>query len=291
MRQSMPPMLCAPLGDGKHPTRGSTVRLLPRTGGSKLRGPVMVEAATPAALPPVQRTNLLPRELRKNRSPNWDLQAHNDVVRWGAAELTPESGLRPPARLYPGSGTETWPRHAILHVQLNAKGRPLYRVYSSRQHELGLLLLETLVGFLIPFVSLSISYSAISNRIRQMTGTNKKRAVKLIASIVVAFVLCWSPYHIVNLIRITVMLAQPDSFRDWDKMYRTAKNAAGALAFISSCINPILYAFAARNFNMGFRAANLAKVFDQMSSSIREKRDKESNENERRSESADMLQL
>lgn len=181
--------------------------------------------------------------------------------------------------------------NAILHVQLDAKGRPLYRVYSSRQHELGLLLLETLVGFLIPFVSLSISYSAISNRIRQMTGTNKKRAVKLIASIVVAFVLCWSPYHIVNLIRITVMLAQPDSFRDWDKMYRTAKNAAGALAFISSCINPILYAFAARNFNMGFRAANLAKVFDQMSSSIREKRDKESNENERRSESADMLQL
>ncbi|XP_078257746.1 leukotriene B4 receptor 1-like [Rhinoraja longicauda] len=181
--------------------------------------------------------------------------------------------------------------NALLHVQLDAQGRPHHRVYSSGHQEVVLLLLETLVGFLVPFSTLAISYAAISNRLRQMTGASRGRAVKLVASIVVAFVLCWAPHHAVNLIRVASLLARSSSLGTWHKVYLVSKNAAGAFAFISSCVNPILYAFAARNFSTGFRASNLAKVFDQMSSSIRERRDRESNDNEHRSESVGMLKL
>ncbi|XP_072926720.1 leukotriene B4 receptor 1-like [Hemitrygon akajei] len=179
-----------------------------------------------------------------------------------------------------------------LEIELDAKGRPMRRVYSSSQQEIGLLLLITLAGFLVPFITLIISYSVISKRIKQMTCQRRSRAGKLIASIVIAFVLCWLPYHALNLCRVTSLLTKHSDAafsNTMEVIYGRFKNAAGALAFISSCVNPILYAFAARNFKTGFKASNLAKVFEQMNSSLKEKREKESNDHELRSESACML--
>ncbi|XP_051884665.1 uncharacterized protein LOC127577480 [Pristis pectinata] len=175
-----------------------------------------------------------------------------------------------------------------LEIKFDAEGRPMHRVYSSGKQEIGLLLLTTLAGFLVPFITLIISYSFISKRIKQMSCQRKNRAGKLIASIVIAFVLCWLPFHAVNICRVTALLTENSNSGFSGRLNSTflqLKEAAGALAFISSCVNPILYAFAARNFKTGFKAANLAKVFEQMNSSLKEKRDKESNDNELRSES------
>ncbi|XP_072135249.1 leukotriene B4 receptor 1-like [Mobula birostris] len=182
--------------------------------------------------------------------------------------------------------------NVTLEIKLDAKGRPMYRVYSSSQQEIGLLLLITLAGFLVPFITLMISYSVISKRIKQMTCQSRNRAGKLIASIVIAFVVCWLPYHALNLCRVTSLLTKnsnADFSNSLEVIFHRLKDAAGALAFISSCVNPILYAFAARNFKTGFKASNLARVFEQMNSSLKEKRDRESNDHELRSESAYML--
>ncbi|XP_069755624.1 leukotriene B4 receptor 1-like [Narcine bancroftii] len=184
--------------------------------------------------------------------------------------------------------------NVTLEIKLDAKGRPLQRMHSSARQEMGFLLLEALVGFLLPFTTLSISYSAISQRIKQMTCQSKSRAGKLIASIVISFVLCWLPYHAVNLIRVTSLSTMHWNAALADRLgqvYRATKDAVGALAFISSCINPILYAFAARNFKTGLKVPNLIKVFEQMNGSFKERRDKESIDNEHRSESADRLKL
>ncbi|XP_067853561.1 leukotriene B4 receptor 1-like [Heptranchias perlo] len=179
-----------------------------------------------------------------------------------------------------------------LEIKLDANGRPRKRIYSSDQHEVGILLLQTMVGFLIPFITLSVSYSCVSKRIKQMTFRTKNKSGMLIARVVITFVICWLPYHTGNIIKTSSLLARNSNSelaKKLDKVYQTMNDAAGALAFISSCINPILYAFAARSFKNGFKASNLASVFEQMNSSFKEKRDKGMNDTEHRSESINML--
>uniref|UniRef100_UPI00398E8C6A leukotriene B4 receptor 1-like n=1 Tax=Pristiophorus japonicus TaxID=55135 RepID=UPI00398E8C6A len=167
--------------------------------------------------------------------------------------------------------------NVALEIKSDVYGRPSKRVYSSVQHEIGLLLLETMVGFLIPFITLSVSYSCVSTRLKQMVFRKKNKSGNLIMSIVIAFVVCWFPYHIGNIVKIASLLTKNSNSelsKQLAKVYQTMKDAAGALAFISSCINPILYAFATRSFKTGFKTSNFAKVFEQMNSSFKEKQDK-----------------
>ncbi|XP_020380335.2 leukotriene B4 receptor 1-like [Rhincodon typus] len=178
-----------------------------------------------------------------------------------------------------------------VELKLDENGRPCKRAYSSDQQQMGLLLLETLVGFLIPFSALSISYVAVSKRIKQMVFRRRNRSVKLIVGIVMAFVICWFPYHTGNIVKISSLLAKNSNSelsQKLDKVYRSMKDASGALAFVSSSINPILYAFAAWNFKNGFKVSNLAKVFQQMNS-FKERLEKGMNNSEHRSESITIL--
>ncbi|XP_067906023.1 leukotriene B4 receptor 1-like [Heterodontus francisci] len=181
--------------------------------------------------------------------------------------------------------------NVTLKIELNENGHPHRRVYSSDMQEIGLLLLETMMGFLIPFITLSVSYICVSKRIKQMTYRKKNRSAKLIVSIVIAFVVCWFPYHTGNILRtssLVVKNSNSELSEKLDKIFQTMNDATGALAFVSSCINPILYAFAARSFKSGFKTSNLAKVFEQMNS-FKEKRDKGTNDTEHRSESINVL--
>ncbi|XP_078066396.1 leukotriene B4 receptor 1-like [Mustelus asterias] len=173
-----------------------------------------------------------------------------------------------------------------LELKLDENGRPRQRVYSSDQLEIGLLLLETMVGFIIPFATLSASYIWVSKRIKQMVFRTRNKPMKLIARIVIAFVVCWFPYHMGNIVRIFTVLARNSNSelsKELDKVYQAMNDAAGALVFISSCINPILYAFAARSFKNGLKTSNFAKVFEQMNS-FKEKQSKRMNNSEHQSE-------
>ncbi|XP_043563405.1 leukotriene B4 receptor 1-like [Chiloscyllium plagiosum] len=174
-----------------------------------------------------------------------------------------------------------------VELKLDENGRPYQRAYSSDRHQIGLFLLETLVGFLIPFITLSISYVSASQRIKQMVSQRRNRSVKLIAGIVLVFAICWFPYHTGNIVKISSLLVKssnPELSQKLDKAYQSMKDASGALAFISSSINPILYAFAARNFKDGFKTSNFAKLFEQLNS-FKERREKGMNDSERQSES------
>ncbi|XP_038662692.1 leukotriene B4 receptor 1-like [Scyliorhinus canicula] len=178
-----------------------------------------------------------------------------------------------------------------LELKMDENGRPYQRVYSSNQQEIGLLLLETMVGFIIPFATLCVSYICVSKRIKQMVFRTRNRPMKLIASIVIAFVVCWFPYHTGNIVKTFSLLVRNSNSKlskELDKVYQTMNDAAGALAFISSCINPILYAFATRSFKNGFKTSNFAKVFEQMNS-FKEKQSKRMNDSDQQSEQINML--
>ncbi|XP_007559106.1 leukotriene B4 receptor 1 [Poecilia formosa] len=144
-----------------------------------------------------------------------------------------------------------------------------YRYYTSDTQELVCLLLETVVGYMLPFSILVVCYGCLCSRITQMNFRSKRKSTVLIASIVVAFAICWTPHHIGNIISI-VILAIDDSKSDIANKLETARQTmmivAGAMVFISSSINPVLYMFAARSFRESLRDTGIQKLFRHISS-------------------------
>ncbi|XP_050167237.1 leukotriene B4 receptor 1-like [Myiozetetes cayanensis] len=153
------------------------------------------------------------------------------------------------------------------------------RSYSSNRQKVSYLLLETLAGFVIPFFIICTCYVCVARRISRMTYQSKQRSGRLIASIVVAFILCWFPHHVFNIldiISIEIELSNEEVSLALDKIVDKGVYISGALVFISSCINPLLYAFAARRFQNHLRFAKMSKLFEQMSQTVTEEDKKRS---------------
>lgn len=145
----------------------------------------------------------------------------------------------------------------------------LYRLYTSDGQEMVCLLLETLVGYAVPLCILVVCYGCLCSRIAQMTFKSKRKSTVLIASVVVVFAICWTPHHVGNVLSL-IYLAIKDSHHDTaDSLESTRETMAfiaGAMVFISSTANPILYMFAARSFRSSLRDTGIQKLFRHISS-------------------------
>ncbi|XP_072527777.1 leukotriene B4 receptor 1 [Salminus brasiliensis] len=155
----------------------------------------------------------------------------------------------------------------VLDKQLG-EDQCLFRQYKSHTQEAVILLLESLMGFVIPFSILVVCYGCLFSRIAQMNLRSKKKSTMLIASVVVLFTLCWIPHHIGNLLSL-VLLTLEKSSQEAETLHNAVEAmtiVAGALVFISSTVNPILYVFAARNFRSSLRDMGIQKLFRHLSS-------------------------
>ncbi|KAL8176443.1 UNVERIFIED_CONTAM: hypothetical protein K2H54_034458 [Gekko kuhli] len=128
-------------------------------------------------------------------------------------------------------------------------------------------LFETITGFLLPFITVIYSYCTIGQRLRDTRFRQKRRTGRLISLIVVAFALFWLPYHVVNLLDVTGIWSNSDKVKMIGKM---ARPVLIALAFFSSSVNPILYAFSGgsliRSAGLGFMAKLFEGTASEMSS-------------------------
>ncbi|XP_015270180.1 PREDICTED: leukotriene B4 receptor 1-like [Gekko japonicus] len=152
------------------------------------------------------------------------------------------------------------------------------RSYNSNSQKVACLLLETLVGFLVPFAIISICYVCIAKRISGMRGSSRQRSNRLVASIVVSFALCLLPHHVVNLMTVASAVMEDSDMEASEALEETANQGtfiAGSIMFINSCINPLLYAFAARNIQSSMRLTKLSKLFEQMSPETKQEGTKE----------------
>ncbi|XP_026866449.2 apelin receptor B-like [Electrophorus electricus] len=115
--------------------------------------------------------------------------------------------------------------------------------YSSDIERVTTLLLETLVLFGLPFPLLVYFYCRLHQGVKHSTFFNSHRMTNLVARIVVTFFILWIPTHISNIVLAAAVLLGHDGLLWFGKAVR---NIAGALTFISSCVNPLLYAFSAQ---------------------------------------------
>ncbi|XP_014860157.1 PREDICTED: chemokine-like receptor 1 [Poecilia mexicana] len=99
------------------------------------------------------------------------------------------------------------------------------------------------MGFLIPFLAIFFSHVAIWIRARRMQRMKKQRCHRIIFSIIFAFFICWLPFHVLGFIQLKFPASS-----DVQNFIRVAGPLTVSLAFMNSCLNPILYVFMCEEF-------------------------------------------
>ncbi|NP_001166306.1 leukotriene B4 receptor 1 [Cavia porcellus] len=129
-------------------------------------------------------------------------------------------------------------------------------VYPSDRHKAFHLLFEAFTGFVVPFLIVVASYADISRRLRVRRFHRRRRTGRLVVIIILAFAAFWLPYHVVDLVEGSRVLA--GTLDQSKQQLRNARKVCIALAFLSSSVNPLLYACAGggllRSAGVGFVA-------------------------------------
>lgn len=95
-----------------------------------------------------------------------------------------------------------------------------------------------LIGFLIPLFIIITCYTLITLKVRN-SSFRAKRAFKIIIAVVVAFFVCWLPYHALGLAR---------EYGQDEEVVLLLDQLSIALAYVNSCLNPLLYVFMGQDF-------------------------------------------
>ncbi|XP_015976051.2 leukotriene B4 receptor 1 [Rousettus aegyptiacus] len=146
--------------------------------------------------------------------------------------------------------------------------------YSNERHRAFHLLFETFTGFLLPFLVVVASYSDIGRRLQARRFRRSRRTSRLVVLIILTFAAFWLPYHLVNLAEASRALAgrTPQSGPVGLRL-SLARKVLIALAFLSSSVNPVLYACAGgsllRSVGVGFVAKLLEATGSEVSSTRR----------------------
>ncbi|XP_067257858.1 leukotriene B4 receptor 1-like [Chanodichthys erythropterus] len=104
-------------------------------------------------------------------------------------------------------------------------------------------LIESLLGFLLPFTIMLTSYYYLHKLTTQGAFRQSYRPTKLVTRIVIIFFIFWAPHQIIKLEEICAFFfkSQP--------ILSPVGDIAGSLMFINSCVNPFLYAFSSKSLN------------------------------------------
>ncbi|XP_078408869.1 C-X-C chemokine receptor type 2-like [Cetorhinus maximus] len=116
--------------------------------------------------------------------------------------------------------------------------------------------LRHFIGFLIPLAVMIFCYSVMIQKLSQMKGFRKQKAMKVITAVALAFLICWLPYNITVFIDTLMRNKLIDETCDMRNHIDKALSATQSLGFLHSCINPILYTFIGVKFRR-----NVVKFF------------------------------
>ncbi|XP_020367119.1 probable G-protein coupled receptor 25 [Rhincodon typus] len=106
--------------------------------------------------------------------------------------------------------------------------------------------------FVLPVIIILFCYCSILVKLRHHYGHSTKaiqrreNSLKIVFAIVSAFVLSWLPFNVFKTIALYLQFHNTD-LSCWTVVSRGLA-IASCIAFINSCVNPIIYAFLDRNF-------------------------------------------
>ncbi|XP_053169792.1 chemerin-like receptor 1 [Scomber japonicus] len=121
-----------------------------------------------------------------------------------------------------------------------------------------------ITAFLIPFLVITASYVTISVRTRRLQSERKQRSRRIILSVILAFFVCWFPDHVLRFLDFST----PDN-PDLEVIFEHGYLLTTSLAFLNSCLNPILYVFMCDEFQKKLKQS----IFLVFESALAEDRD------------------
>ncbi|XP_077312227.1 chemerin-like receptor 1 [Lithobates pipiens] len=105
-----------------------------------------------------------------------------------------------------------------------------------------------IISFFIPFTIIISCYSVILLRIQRNHMTTSSKPFKVVLAVILSFFVCWFPYHVFSFLELSAYYGGNLSYINF-----VGLPIASSLAFINSCINPILYVFMGRDFKQKFQ--------------------------------------
>ncbi|KTF92814.1 hypothetical protein cypCar_00034097, partial [Cyprinus carpio] len=110
-------------------------------------------------------------------------------------------------------------------------------------------------GFLVPLICITTCYGFIARKLGR-SHFHSGRAFRIMLAVIVAFFLCWLPYHIVHL---TIMYGEESS----SLVAEAVDPLSVSLAVFNSCLNPVLYVFMGQDFKSNVKLS-LRRVFERV---------------------------
>ncbi|XP_061416943.1 apelin receptor A-like [Lethenteron reissneri] len=120
----------------------------------------------------------------------------------------------------------------------------------------GLSLTSTGLGFVLPGCALLFFYARIMAKIQshfthvRRESRKRRRLLRVIATLVVTFLACWLPYHLLKTLDALVWLDLLPMRCGLERAIFVGLPFALCWGFVNSCLNPVLYAY----FDVDFRA-------------------------------------
>lgn len=124
---------------------------------------------------------------------------------------------------------------------------------------------STFAFFFLPMTVITVMYILIGIRLRRTeidssiryfskgaksTATRARKAVlRMLVAVVVAFFVCWAPFHAQRLTSLYIKTWTPEEIEIHSKLFYVS----GVLYFLSSTVNPILYNVLSRKFRYAFK--------------------------------------
>ncbi|XP_048880297.1 chemerin-like receptor 1 [Brienomyrus brachyistius] len=113
-----------------------------------------------------------------------------------------------------------------------------------------MIITRLLFGFVVPFTVIVSCYAMIVHKLRRNRSMARRtgRPFRIIAAIIIAFFLCWAPYHILVFIEMVSHMDSEESSSSLELVAVIGIPIASSLAFLNSCLNPLLYVFMGQDF-------------------------------------------
>ncbi|KAL7402027.1 hypothetical protein ABVT39_008373 [Epinephelus coioides] len=123
---------------------------------------------------------------------------------------------------------------------------------------------STLIGFLLPLVILLVCYCSLAQLLSRHFGRGprpdrrrQRRLLRVIVTLVMAFFLCWLPLHVNKTVSFLLEFGFVPYSCSLDQILLAAQPYVTCLAYLNSCLNPLLYAACDPSFRKRCRGALL----------------------------------
>ncbi|XP_039475912.1 formyl peptide receptor 2-like [Oreochromis aureus] len=170
------------------------------------------------------------------------------VVVWAHNKRTVIKAQLISAGIWVIAGVFSTPYATFRTVSASTGNMTCYYEFKTNESKWTLYTFRFVMGFVIPFLIIVMSYVSIGIRAMRMPRTRRRRSRRVIFSIIFAFFICWLPFHVCSFIEIKAV-TNPELWT----IVRIVGPLTVSLAFLNSCLNPILYVFMCEEFQKKFR--------------------------------------